>query len=358
MELPNPYPICAYRDIQPLCEKGHVVLTQNETDGQLYVKKQIRSYNPALYHQLRAHPVANTPTIYAVYAQESTSKDAGEDLVVIEEYFPGHTLAEHMEEKGLFSEKEAIAIGLQLCRILMDLHQRKPAIIHRDIKPSNVMLLSDGTVKLLDFNAAKAESSEEKRDTVLLGTAGFAAPEQYGFSSSTPQTDIYAMGVLLNIMLTGVMPWERVAGGKLNKIIRRCLKMNPKDRYAGAWELYHALKRARAVRCEWLPPGFRTMHPLKILLAVPGYLFLFLFPLKLDSSDVGTSAERDLMRLTVFLLGLFPLLFYSNYLGVRRWFPFMRSPHKELRILGLVLAPVFLFLLLILLLIFLHLPLA
>lgn len=328
-----------YREIAPLCEKGHVMLVQNELDGQLYVRKHIRSYNPDIYYQLQKEPVNNIPVIHSIYPDDASPNPSGTDLVVIEEYLSGSTLAELLMERGSFSEKDTIDIGLKLCRILMDLHKMKPAVIHRDIKPSNVMLLSDGAVKLLDFNAAKTESADENRDTVLLGTTGFAAPEQYGFSSSTPQTDIYAVGVLLNTMLTGVLPWEKVAEGKLKGIIRRCLKFNPKDRYVSAWDLHRALKRARDEFSGLLPPGFRTMHPLKMLVALPCYLLLVVISLCIDRSPTDDLISYNIMRLAFFLFGFFPILFYCNYLDIQRWYPFMRSPRKDIRIIGFIVAP-------------------
>lgn len=342
MQLDSLHPISVYRDVMPLCEKGHIVLVQSQVDGQLYVKKHIQSYHPSIYRQLRETPVNNTPTIYEIYPGPADPALPGTSLIVIEEYFSGSTLAELLAERGLFSEQETIDIALQLCRILMDLHKLSPAIVHRDIKPSNVMLLPDGTVKLLDFNASKPETANERRDTVLLGTAGFAAPEQYGFSSSTPQTDIYAVGVLLNMMLTGALPWEKVAEGKLKKVIQRCLKLNPKDRYAGAWELYQVLKRVKREKYPWLPPGFRTGRIYKMLIAIPVYLFIVIFSLRVDSSAQDTAAGKVLMHLTFLLLGFVPVFFYSNYMDMQRWFPLMRASDRRLRILGLVIAPVFL----------------
>ena len=208
MLFDNQYPLSAYKEITPLCEKGHVVLVQNERDGNFYVKKHIPCYNPEIYPLLQKNPVKNTPAIYGIYEEDSAANEFETNLILIEEYIPGSTLAELLEERGTFSEKETIHIAMQVCRILMDLHAMKPSVIHRDIKPSNIMLSSDGTVKLLDFNAAKTENSNKNRDTVLLGTAGFAAPEQYGFFSSSPQTDIYSVGVLINILLNGKLPAE------------------------------------------------------------------------------------------------------------------------------------------------------
>jgi len=343
----------AYTDITPLCPRGHVMLVRSQSDGQLYVKKQLHCYHPELYQQLMEHPVEHTPLIHELHAHPDPS--GGARLTIIEEYLPGSTLAELLEEQGLFSEQEVIDIALQLCQILTRLHAMEPAIIHRDIKPSNVILTAEGTVKLLDFSAAKPENAGESRDTVLLGTAGFAAPEQYGFSSSTPQTDLYAVGVLMNMLLTGALPWQKTARGSLERVIRRCLKLNPKDRYAGAWELQRVLQRMRRVRYEWLPPGFRTLHPAKMLLALPCYLFIIIFSFRVDTSAEQTLISRWLLHLTFFLLGFLPILFYCNYMDIQRLFPFLRSSRPWLRILGLILAPVIIFLLVIVLISLLHL---
>lgn len=333
--------LAKYREVAPLCDKEHVLLVQDKTDGQLYVKKHIRSYNPEIYDQLHRHPIANTPAILEVCKADALSHEGGTDIIVIEEYLSGVTLAEHMLENGVFSEKDTIRIGMALCRILMDLHGMKPAIIHRDIKPSNIMLMQDGSIRLLDFSASKPASVGTTRDTVLLGTAGFAAPEQYGFSSSTPQTDIYAVGVLLNTMLTGSLPWDKVASGRLAPILRRCLKLNPKDRYVSAKDLYRALKRAGHTVSEALLPGFRTMTPYKILLAIPCYVLLTVVSLCIDPAPNELPAEHNIARLSVFLLGFLPILFYCNYMNVQRWYPFMRSKKSSVRALGLILAPFF-----------------
>ena len=331
MEGHGAYPRERYEELEPLCTKGHVVLVRDREDGRLYVKKRLRSHAPAIYHQLLEKPVPGMPRLYGVYPD-------GAELVVIEEYLPGRTLAEILSEEGPFSEYDTLCIGMALCGILKELHSRKPAIIHRDIKPSNVMRLPDGTIALLDLSAAKLEDPRENRDTVLIGTSGFAAPEQYGFSASTVQTDIYSLGVLLNTLCTGALPWERLAGGRLRRVIRRCLKLEPKDRYIDARELQSALKRAAAMHIEWLPPGFRTMRWYKMLPAALWYLYILHF--SLTHTVNGSDPVHELSsRLLYGAAHLFPTLFYGNYLDVQRFFPFMRSKSRHLRLVGLVIAP-------------------
>ena len=78
-------------------------------------------------------------------------------------------------------------------------------------------------------------------DTQILGTTGFAAPEQYGLSQSDGRADIYALGVLLNIMLTGEHPSRKLAGGRMGRIVQRCTMVNPAKRYKNILHLMEVL---------------------------------------------------------------------------------------------------------------------
>lgn len=330
MFLENQYPLSTYQDITPLCEEGHVVLVRNEKDGKLYVKKQLHCYNLDVYLHLQKNPIHNTPIVYGIYQEETSSEESDRSLIIIEEYLAGSTLEELLVENGCFSEEETIDIAMQLCKILMELHKSEPAIIHRDIKPSNLMISPEKMVYLLDFNAAKPASVSLGRDTTLLGTAGYAAPEQYGFSASSPQTDIYAVGVLINTLLIGKLPSEQIADGKLKRVILHCLELNPKDRYHDVRELYYALKRVRDVKSELLPPGFRTMRVHKMLIALAGYAFII---------AVTVSTEV----IAFLFIGLLTVAFYCDYLHLQDKFPFIGSEHKALRVIGFVLAPLIVF---------------
>lgn len=101
-------------------------------------------------------------------------------LILIEEYISGRTLEDIIKSHDLTSQY-IIQYTEELCNILKELHAFCPPIIHRDIKPSNIIVTSSNHIVLIDFNAAKEYSEIESSDTVLLGTKGYAAPEQYGF---------------------------------------------------------------------------------------------------------------------------------------------------------------------------------
>ena len=127
---------------------------------------------------------------------------------------------------------------LGLCDALTALHDR--GIVHRDIKPENVMVDKSGRVVLIDFNASRIES-EAIKDTVIMGTVGYASPEQLGLAQTDARTDIYAIGVLYNVMLTGQHPSVTIATGKTGRIVRKCTAVNPNERYHTAIELWAAL---------------------------------------------------------------------------------------------------------------------
>ena len=165
---------------------------------------------------------------------------------VLEEYIHGKTLAEVLTVKGPFSEDETVRIINEVCKGLEVLHQQMPPIIHNDIKASNIMLCADGSIKLFDFDISRIYKIGSSRNTKLMGTYEYAAPEHYGFGQSEPCTDIYSLGVTMHEMLTGVglshdhsMTYE----GSLSGIIRKCVEIDRKKRYASAVFLKNDLEK-------------------------------------------------------------------------------------------------------------------
>ena len=111
MEGHGTYPRERYEELEPLDRRGHVLLVRDRENGQLYVKKQIMTHAPEVYRQLFREPVEGMPVLLGVWPQ-------GEELVTIEEYLPGRTLAEILAEDGPFNEYETLCIGIALCGIL------------------------------------------------------------------------------------------------------------------------------------------------------------------------------------------------------------------------------------------------
>lgn len=124
--------------------------------------------------------------------------------MVTEEYISGETLDEKLHRQGVMPPELVKYYIRQLLEALEQIHAQ--GIVHRDISPKNVLISTDGVVKLLDFDIARRRKRNQNADTTILGTVGFASPEQYGFLQTDATADIYALGVLMNVMLEGRCP--------------------------------------------------------------------------------------------------------------------------------------------------------
>lgn len=189
------------------------------------------------------HP--NLPAIVDVIERKDS-------LLIVMDYIEGRSLEDIVQEHGPLEEKSVIRWAKQLCDVLNYLHTRTPPIIYRDMKPSNVMLKPDGNVVLIDFGAAREYKPQNLKDTVLLGTRGYAAPEQYRVNGqSDARTDIYSLGITLFRLLTGAGPEELCPIRKLRpnasvgveNILMKCTKPLKQERYQSALEAFEAFSR-------------------------------------------------------------------------------------------------------------------
>ena len=183
------------------------------------------------YNFLKNIKHVNLPEIYDTYMFE-------DGQIVLEEFISGITIADVLES-GKYTYRGARKIVSSICDVLSFLHSIH--IVHRDIKPENIMITDKGTVKLIDFNASRIYKKDCDTDTVILGTVGYASPEQYGLAQSDSRADIYALGILLNIMLTGKHPSEQLAKGRAGKITLKCTQIDPNKRFKTVEELKYNL---------------------------------------------------------------------------------------------------------------------
>ncbi len=225
-----------YQDIARLGGKGDVWLVLHEETKKVFVKKYRTNFTPEVYESISRIQNIHIPKIVACQERDGV-------LCLIEEYIGGETMLEKMEQGYIFTEKETKKLMLQLCEALECLHIRFKPIIHRDIKPSNIMISDDGILKLIDYDAARCYEEGACRDTAYMGTPGFAAPEQHGFGQTDVRTDIYAQGVVLNYMLTGSPPDEKMAGGKWKEIVETCVQMDPEKRFGSVGDVKEKLGR-------------------------------------------------------------------------------------------------------------------
>ena len=221
----------AYSLVGRLSQKNgcDVLHLRNKAIGKDLVLRSLPR-SSAAYEKLHNIRHTNLPEIYDVLEMD-------DGQIVLEEYIDGITVAQVMEiDKYRSSGARKVLLGV--CDALSALHNR--GIIHRDVKPENVIIEKSGRVVLIDFNVSRIESTANK-DTVVMGTVGYAAPEQLGLAQTDARTDIYAIGVLYNVMLTGQHPSVNIASGKAGRIVRKCTAVNPNERYHTATELWTAL---------------------------------------------------------------------------------------------------------------------
>jgi serine/threonine-protein kinase len=192
---------------------------------------------------------------------------------LVMEYVDGHTLADRLRLQGSIPWPEALEILRGAASAVEYLHSN--AILHRDIKSSNVKLSSSGAVKLLDFGIARRIDGPRLTQTgSVIGTLENLAPEQIRHSTATVRSDVWALGVLLYEMLTGVLPFQAEAIGELyERIVRQsvsppshlnpavpphvdalvldCLRKRPEDRIANCEILRERIDAALRQNSPW-----------------------------------------------------------------------------------------------------------
>jgi len=148
-----------------------------------------------------SHP--NLPRLYEYFQRP-------QHWYLVMDFIAGETLDEYQSKapRQRLLLSDALDIGIQLCTVLDYLHSQQPPIIFRDLKPSNIIRAPSGKIYLIDFGIARYFKPGQPKDTIALGSPGYAAPEQYGKAQTTPRADIYSLGAILHQLLTTRDPTE------------------------------------------------------------------------------------------------------------------------------------------------------
>ncbi|GCE18487.1 hypothetical protein KDK_22870 [Dictyobacter kobayashii] len=190
------------------------------------------------------HP--NLPTVHGVFTQNDR-------YFLVMDYIDGFTLEELLERnKAPFPERRVLDWARQLCDVLAYLHSHSPPIIFRDMKPGNIMLTRSGQIKLIDFGIARFFRPSHAPDTQVLGTPGYAPPEQYGKAQTDERSDIYALGMTIFHLLTNTLSDEgfglenvRDINPRISPMVARALEkatsIKPSERYESVEMFRHAL---------------------------------------------------------------------------------------------------------------------
>jgi serine/threonine-protein kinase len=181
--------------------------------------------------------------------------DTEKFVFVVMDYIDGVSLSNVIARDGLPPEKTVLHWAIELTKIIEYLHSLTPPIIHKNLKPSNVMLTSKGDIMLIDFGVSrKLVSLIEHKPRI--GTFSCAAPEVYNCGKTDQRTDIYGIGMVLYLSITGVRnknltntipvyPIRNINpkfSKELEYIILKCLAFNPENRYQNTSELFYDLQ--------------------------------------------------------------------------------------------------------------------
>ncbi|MCJ1981993.1 Stk1 family PASTA domain-containing Ser/Thr kinase [Lactococcus piscium] len=204
----------------------------------------------------------NHPNIVGI----SDVGDADDQQYIVMEYIDGLTLKQYINEHAPLANEEVVRIASEIL-VAMDLAHRS-GIIHRDLKPQNILITKDGTAKVTDFGIAKALSETSLTQTnSMFGSVHYLSPEQARGSNATPQSDLYAIGIIIYEMLTGKIPFDgdsavtialkhfqenlpsvinqnRNVPQALENVVIKATAKKLSDRYLNASEMSHDLELA------------------------------------------------------------------------------------------------------------------
>ena len=272
--MPGPV-VSHYRLLEPLGSGGMGVVYRAE-DTALGRTVALKFLPPTIIHdarqtgrfreEARTASALNHPNICTIY---EVGEENGE-LFIAMEYVEGRPLSEFIREGGM-ATSSVLRYGRQMAGALEHAHAR--GVIHRDLKPLNIVITPEGDAKILDFGLAKrSDPGDVNRKTLqaaptvttigLAGTMPYMAPEQLEGSEATARSDIWALGIVLYEMASGIRPFggenlyrlcteiiqkpfpplaENVSAG-LVAVIRRCLEKEASRRYQRAGEVRAALE--------------------------------------------------------------------------------------------------------------------
>lgn len=318
--------------------KVEIFLVQNIQNEKIYIKKEIKEYTKEVYEKIKNINSKNIPQIYEIL-------ECKDKLIIIEEFINGDTLQNILEKENKLNEKEVINYMICLCDTLNEIHSLDPPIIHRDIKPSNIIISNDNILKLIDFDISRTYKEGESLDTTLLGTKGYASPEQFGFDQTDCRSDIYAMGVMMNVLTTGKHIKEEQNNTLLKDIIKKCTHISAEKRYDSVLDLkedlinklfnkgankenYKQDKKNNIKNKGMTLPGFRRQNFIFMICSSIWYLFLII------GLFVAKSFNEFLENIILISTILSIYFIFTNYLNIKEKLPLLRSKKFLTRIAG------------------------
>jgi len=232
-----------------------VKILKDEFSGDEEFRRRFRAEGEAV--AMLSHP--NIVQVYDVSSSDSAN-------YIVMELIDGISLKQYMEVKGVLNWKETLHFAMQIGKGLEHAHSR--GIIHRDIKPHNVMVLKNGSVKVMDFGIARVMNKSNTLTKEALGSVHYISPEQAKGGHTDNRSDLYSLGVVMYEMMTGRPPYDgespvavaiqHINGGAvlpstlnpnipkgMEQIIMKAMALDPKDRFDSATQMLQDMEEFR-----------------------------------------------------------------------------------------------------------------
>ena len=232
-----------------------IKILKDEFSGDEEFRRRFRAEGEAV--AMLSHP--NIVQVYDVSSSPSCN-------FIVMELIDGISLKQYMQVKGVLNWKETLHFAMQIAEGLEHAHSR--GIVHRDIKPHNVMVLKNGSVKVMDFGIARVMSKSSTLTKEALGSVHYISPEQAKGSYTDNRSDLYSLSVVMYEMMTGRPPYDgespvsvaiqHINGGApkpsalnpnipvaMEQIIMKGMALEPADRYGSAAEMLRDMEQFR-----------------------------------------------------------------------------------------------------------------
>ena len=232
-----------------------IKILKDEFSGDEEFRRRFRAEGEAV--AMLSHP--NIVQVYDVSSSDNAN-------FIVMELIDGISLKQYMEKKGVLNWKETLHFSMQIAKGLEHAHGR--GIVHRDIKPHNVMVLKNGSVKVMDFGIARVMNKSNTLTKEALGSVHYISPEQAKGGHTDNRSDLYSLSVVMYEMMAGRPPYDgesavavaiqHINGGAvppttwnpnipsgLEQIIMKGMSLEIKDRYVSATEMLHDMEEFR-----------------------------------------------------------------------------------------------------------------
>jgi len=234
---------------------SQIYVYEQLSDGKRFILKAMEK-QPGIQYNFDVLSGLNHPNI----APMIKWREGKQYYFIVKEYADGKDAYSLVKENGPFGMADTLEIIKQLCEALTYLHRQDPPLICRDVKPNNIVLDEALNLSLIDIETLRKTSDNRDTDTFIVGTKGYAAPEQYGFSQTTAASDIFGIGATMYFLLTGDEPdykkitiLHEMADEALPNmeikplipVIQKSMAFSPADRYGSVDVLVEGLEQLK-----------------------------------------------------------------------------------------------------------------